>query len=173
MYGGGYHGSIQVFFFFFFCLLWHGLDLFHILRSRKNKKWKFSIYHPPLLLHHRMRPLKSISCCPFFIGKIATSQDENTKARPLLPFGKSRPTAIMEWTSEHVKDWLCENGLGDCTTCDSFAGKHIKKLYLRYQDNPREFETEMKSDYKMLGPKYLLFTVALEELFETKWSGVI
>ena len=41
-------GGVTIDQFQFFCLLWHGLDLLHILRSRK-KKWKFSIYHPPLI----------------------------------------------------------------------------------------------------------------------------
>ena len=120
------------------------------------------------LSHQSSRPLKSISCCLFFTGKIVASQEENAEARPLVASEKSRPTAVTEWSSEHVKDWLHENDLGECTAFDSFAGKHIKKLYLRYQDNSRDFEAEMKSDYKLVGPKYLLFSVALEELFETK-----
>ena len=36
-----------IYLFFFFGLLWHGLDLLHILRSIKNKKWQFPIYSPP------------------------------------------------------------------------------------------------------------------------------
>ena len=78
--------------------------------------------------------------------------------------GKPRPAVVQDWTAENVKDWLRDSNLSDLCTCLDFCeGSHLEMLYAQCQNNENNFKAEMKSDYKISGPKYLQFTVALKK----------
>ena len=102
----------------------------------------------------------------FFVAKKVPSEGKNIEVA--APSGKPRPSAVMEWTAEHVNGWLHEKDLGDCTEAfPSFEGTHLNVLHSSYQDDHREFKKEMRSDYNICGPKYVKFQVALVDLFKT------
>ena len=86
-------------------------------------------------------------------------------ATPLPAYSSS--AAASNWSEKDVQDWLKRSKLDDlCDLMEGYDGEHLQEMYKQYRDERKEFERDMKSDYKMNSRVYLRFTVALSKLFK-------
>ena len=104
-----------------------------------------------------------------FIEPSKSSEKTETKPAPKAAGkGKDVKSSARDWSRDDVQTWLKDNELTElCETFKKFNGKHLKKLYDRYNKDEDKFEEELKSDYKLENSKICTeFIVALEDAFE-------
>ena len=101
------------------------------------------------------------------IGPITPTQQTVDGASP----STTSMASVSSLTESDVQVWLKKNKLDDlCDEFDSFDGDHLQQLHSEFNEDPKIFEDNMKSQagFQMSYKTYFKFKVALCKLFK-KW----